>query len=249
MFDDLFSSFGLDHDIEASLNLPHSESSVDFDFDNDDSIFSDLDPLEYNDQSLCDTTDSDWIDPSNCIGDPVQDAQFWHQQSSPTSCALVSQLSIYESITGQHLSEDQVCEIAAENGWYDPDTGTSPSEVGKILNNLGISTEQHYDATLTDLADALERGDKVIVGLDANEVWHPDTTAADAPLEQPDTGHAVWVTGITQTEDGSVKILLNDSGTSSGQMSAINAKDFVNAWQDYGNFMMVAQSSTQPITA
>jgi hypothetical protein len=249
MFDDLSKSFGVEHDAEVPSDFSHLDSSVDFHLHYDDTVFSDLNHLGYANHNFCATTDHNWIDPNNCIGDPVQDAQFWHQQASPTSCALVSQLSIYESMTGQHLSEDQVCKIAAANGWYDPETGTSPSEVGKVLNDLGISTKQHYNATLTDLADALERGDKVIVGLDANEVWHPSTTAAGIPLEQPNVGHAVWVTGMTQAEDGSVKILLNDSGTPNGQMSVIDAKDFINAWQDYDNFVMVAQPSIHPITA
>lgn len=183
-------------------------------------------------------------------GEPIQDAQFWYEQTSPTSCALVAQTSIYESITGEHISEDDICKIAEANGWYDSESGTSPSSVGNVLNALGIPTEQKYDATLLDIADALERGDKVIVSLDANEIWTPlrDSITGE-PIEQSDAGHAVWVTGIDQEPDGSVKIIFNDSGNPDGKMNAVDAKDFLNAWHDFGNFVAVAHPSTPSVLA
>lgn len=184
------------------------------------------------------------------IGNPTEDAQFWHQQTSPTSCAVVAQLSVYESITGNDISEAEVCRIAEENGWYDPDAGTKADNVGKILNALGIPTEQHYNATLVEIADALERGDKVIVGLDSQEIWHPETDPTTGlPLEQevPNSGHAVWVTGIEEKPDGSVKIILNDSGIPDGQRSEVDAEDFVNAWDDFSNQVVIAHAPQQTV--
>lgn len=190
----------------------------------------------------CYVPETDW-NPSQFdgFGDPIQEAQFWHEQTSPTSCALVAQTNIYESITGEHLSEDEICRIAEANCWYSCESGTPLSSVGNILNALGVPTEQRYEATLVDVAEALERGNKVIVGLDANEIWTPlrDATT-DEPIEQSDAGHAVWVTGIDQEPDGSVKIILNDSGNPDGQMNAVDAKDFLNAWYDFGNFLAIA---------
>lgn len=175
------------------------------------------------------------------VGDPLRDAAFWHEQQGQNSCAVVAQMSVYESITGQHIDEQQMCRIAAANRIYDPETGTYPQDVGKVLNVLGIPTEQAYSATLVDVARALERGDKVIVGLDAREINMPLRDAKTGlPIEQQDAGHAVWVTGIDQTSDGSVKIILNDSGAPDGQMKAVDAVDFLNAWGDYGNYLVIA---------
>ncbi|NJO65669.1 MAG: hypothetical protein HC836_48625 [Richelia sp. RM2_1_2] len=99
------------------------------------------------------------------------------------------------------------------------------------------------NASLEDIADALEKGDKIIVGLDANEIWSPLRDAmTGSPVEQTNGGHAVWVTGIDTEPDGSVKIILNDSGTDSGQMKAVDAQDFLNAWDDYGNLLLVADT-------
>jgi hypothetical protein len=183
-------------------------------------------------------------------GNPKVDADCWHRQEGNSSCAVVAQIGVYESITGQEISEAEACRIAQENGWYDPESGTTPENVGKFLEYSGIPIEQRYDATLVDIADALERGDKVIVGLDANEIWYPARDPeTGAPMEQSNAGHAVWITGIDPEPDGSVKIILNDSGTPDGQMMVVNAEDFLNAWADYGNLLVVADAPEQPILA
>jgi hypothetical protein len=70
-----------------------------------------------------------------------------------------------------------------------------------------------------------------------------------SPIEQSNAGHAVWVTGIDQQPDGSVKIILNDSGTPDGQMKAVDAEDFLNAWEDFGNFVVVADAPEQTVSA
>lgn len=176
-------------------------------------------------------------------GDPLEDGAFWEQQQGPTSCAVVSQASVYESITGIELSEADACRIAQENGWFDPESGTSPQAMGKLLNHLGIETFSTYDADLEHIATALEQGDKVIVALDAHEIWQPLRDPATGQLvEQADAGHAVWITGMHQAEDGSVQIVLNDSGVPDGRMKTVDAQDFLNAWGDYGNFLTVADA-------
>jgi hypothetical protein len=197
----------------------------------------------------------DWVKPDNHwdvssfegIGDPVEESQHWQQQEGASSCAVVAQISIFESITGICISEDQACDIAEQNGWFDPDIGTRPSDIGKLLNQLGVATEQKYDATLLDIADALEKGDRIIVGLDANEIWHPMRDEFGNPIEQPDAGHAVWVTGIDTKPDGSIKIILNDSGTPDGRMEAVDAMDFLNAWEDCGNFLVIADATDRTV--
>lgn len=177
------------------------------------------------------------------VGNPFADADCWQLQEGANSCAVVAQMGVYESITGFELSENEVCKIAEENGLFDPNIGTYPEDMGKILNHFGIHTETQYNADLNDIAEALERGDKVIVGLDANEIWKPLRDESGNPLDQTNAGHAVWVTGIDQADDGSIKLILNDSGTRDGQAKVVDAVDFVNAWDDFGNQIVVAQNS------
>ena len=175
-------------------------------------------------------------------GDPITEANYWRQQEGSASCAIVAQISIYESLTGQRITESSASEVAYQQGWFDPVTGTPEPYIGYILEDLGIETFQMNDATLETLEYALSIGDKPIVGLDANEIWYPQYDLYNNPVEQEDAGHAVWVTGIDYQTDGSVDIILNDSGHPNGSTSVVDYHDFMNAWQDYDYFATIADN-------
>ena len=174
-------------------------------------------------------------------GTPIDDSYYWRHQQGDNSCAVVAQICVYESLTGEYISEDAASYYAQQQGWFDPLTGTSPENTGNILNALGINTYQ-VDASLSGLEYALAWGDKPIVGLDASEIWNPQYDLYGNPVEQDFQGHAVWVTGIDYESDGSVGIILNDSGTSSGMASVVGYSDFMNAWQDTNYFVAVADN-------
>lgn len=181
-------------------------------------------------------------------GNPIAEAEHWQQQQGGNSCAVVAQASVLESITGVDITEAEACQISEANGWFDPETGTTPENIGKFLEHYGIPCEKSYHANLENIADALQKGDKVIVGLDAHEIWHPVRDPMTGfPVEQTNGGHAVWVTGIDTEPDGSVKIILNDSGTPDGQMKVVDALDFLNAWEDYGNLLLVADTPEEVV--
>ncbi len=175
-------------------------------------------------------------------GNPLSDIGYWRQQQGNFSCAVVAQISIYQSLTGQYIPEDVACNYAQQQGWFDPATGTLIPNIGHILNAWGIGTYQQYNASLSSLEHALAMGDKPIVALDANEIWYPQSDIYGNPLEQVDVGHAVWVTGIDYELDGSIGIVINDSGTSYGMPSVVEYHNFMNSWQDSTYFVTVADN-------
>jgi hypothetical protein len=175
-------------------------------------------------------------------GDPYTDANYWRQQEGAMSCAVVAQIAVYQSLTGEYISEYDASNYAYQQGWFDPNTGTQPEYVGHILEALNIDTYQTYDASLATLEYVLATGNKAIVGLDANEIWNPQYDSYGYSLEQENLGHAVWVTGINYGSDGSVDVILNDSGIANGSGSVVNYYDFANAWQDYNNFLTIADN-------
>jgi hypothetical protein len=175
-------------------------------------------------------------------GDPLTDADYWREQDGAASCAVVAQISIYESLTGEYIPEADASDYAAEQGWFDPATGTFSEDTGNILEDLGIDTYRSYDNSFADLADALEAGDKPIVALDANEIWNPEYDRSGNSLEQENAGHAVWVTGINYESDGSIDVILNDSGIPNGSASVVDYEDFMNAWSDYDSFAAIAEN-------
>jgi hypothetical protein len=182
-------------------------------------------------------------DGGKIFGDPVSDFSDWHHQAGDNSCAVVAQMGVYESVTHQHMTEQQLCDFAQAHGWYNPQSGTPPQCIGNVLNALGVPTEQHYNGSLSEIAGALARGDKVIVGVNANDIWHAEHAPDGTPLQHAPAGHAVWVTGINVAPDGSATVYLNDSGTAHGGMMSVDARDFVNAWKDYGNLTVISHAA------
>jgi hypothetical protein len=176
------------------------------------------------------------------VGDPLGDAQNWHYQQGQSSCAVVAQGSVLSDLTGQPFNEDTLVQQAVQAGIFDPASGTMPDDVGKLLELNGVQTDIVPNATVDTLIDSLQAGDKVMVGLDANEIWEPQYDATTGqPIEQePYAGHRVWVTGIDTQPDGSVYVILNDSGTPDGRMEPVELNAFLNAWSDSGNHTVVA---------
>ncbi|MBW4535634.1 MAG: C39 family peptidase [Pleurocapsa minor HA4230-MV1] len=175
-------------------------------------------------------------------GDPLIDADYWREQRGDYSCAVVAQISVYESLTGQRISETDAADYAYQKGWFDPDSGTSPKDMDNLLADWGIETYTPPDASFANLENALARGDKPIVALDGNEIWSPQSDRQGNSLEQSDAGHAVWVTGIDYESNDSVNIILNDSGIPNGSSSVVEYDDFINAWSDYDSFVAIADN-------
>lgn len=175
-------------------------------------------------------------------GDPLADADYWREQNTDYTCAVVAQISVYESLTGEYISEADAADYAYEEGWLDPDSGTFLEDAGNILEDLGIETYSSYDNNFADLEDALARGDKPIVALDSSEIWEPQYDRQGNSVEQEDAGHAVWVTGIDYESNGSVNIIINDSGDPYGRESIIDSSDFMNAWSDTDCFVTIAEN-------
>lgn len=174
-------------------------------------------------------------------GDPVGEAQHWHYQHGDNSCAVVAQMSVYESMTGKVIPEETWARFAEQHHLYDPDSGTHYSHLGRLLETQGVHVDNHTGGTLSEIAAHLEHGNKVMVGLNANEIWYPKVDPTTGlPAAQPTLGHIVWVTGIVESPDGSVKMVINDSGISDGTASVVDYKDFLNAWHDANNRTIIA---------
>ncbi|WP_319423502.1 hypothetical protein [Pleurocapsa sp. FMAR1] len=120
---------------------------------------------------------------------------------------------------------------------------TYSSTTLQSLKSLAIETYRSYNTSFATLQDALSMGDKPIVGLDGNKIWQPQYDQYGNSLEQKDADHAVWVTGINYEFDGSVDIILNDSGTPNGCSSVVEYNDFMNTWSDHDSFVASADNS------
>lgn len=154
------------------------------------------------------------------------------QQIYPDTCAIKSQQLIMQDY-GLHFTEDQLRNEAFMYGWYNG--GTSPEDVGKLLELHGISVSQYENANIFNLVNELAQGHKVIVGVDSGEIW--EDNIFDKIFEDNAADHALIVSGVDTSDPNNVKVILTDPGTGN-LLKEYSMEDFVDAWEDSNCFMM-----------
>jgi hypothetical protein len=163
------------------------------------------------------------------------------QQQSDT-CAIKSQQIILHTF-GIDVPESQLTMESIQRGYYTPGTGSDASLVGELLEDHGVGVHSRDNATVYDLAHELAQGHKVIVGVDADELWRP-SFFNDLFGEQ--ANHALIVTGIDTTDPNDIRVILTDPGTGDVARSYPMAQ-FLDAWSD-SSCMMVATDEAPALT-
>lgn len=162
------------------------------------------------------------------------------ERSEHTALSLSEQPAntefVAEQLLDREFSEQELVKYATEQGWYDPETGTTLSDVGKLLEALGLEVERESGLTLQDLFNELESGHKLICGVNNMILENPDF----ADLPGLNANHAVQVIGIDYSNPEDVRVILNDSGVPDGMGRNVSAEAFVKAWNTSGNFAVSA---------
>jgi hypothetical protein len=204
-----------------------------------------LDLCGYEDVQLARGGDYVWPpEAAGVHGTPFEDEALWHLQGDNAhgesgTCAVVAQEMIIYKFTGEDPGENTCLEVALDNGWFNEGGGTTWEDVGKIVDYYGIDIHKSTDNTLDDLADELDQGHGVIVGVEAEVLW----------FDSPPMGfanHAICVTGYERTEDGKIAgVWVNDSGSPDGQGHFYDAATFQDAFE-YSGGAMVATDDRAP---
>lgn len=176
------------------------------------------------------------------VGDAVNPIQ---QQYSDT-CAIKSQQLILNEF-GFDVNEDQLVQIAYENGWYTGGgSGTTFEDTGKLLEYAGIDVTRQVDANVFNLVSELSQGHKVIVGVDSGELWGGKFMAWLEDFIVGDTpDHAIVVTGIDTSDPDNVMVVVDDPGTGDYHKS-YPLDQFMDAWSDAQCYMV---STNAPVPA
>lgn len=169
-------------------------------------------------------------------GIPETDVENWHRQTEQNSCAVCCQEFVAEQLLDREFSEQGMIQYATEHGWYHPESGTSVSDVGKLLEALGLEVEREYGLTLADLFGELERGHKIICGVNNMILENPGF----ADLPGYNANHAVEVIGIDYSNPECVQVVLNDSGVANGCGRSVSADTFIKAWNTSGRYAVSA---------
>ena len=168
--------------------------------------------------------------PEGISGDPKSSMEQWEYQGNTNRCALYSQKFIVEEFIGEDIDINDFVTVANTNGWFSDDFGTTFLNTNKMLNYYGIENEMSFHNDIEDIDQCLKEGGRIIVAIDANEIWYGE----GGDLFTPDSGanHAVEVIGIDYTDPEHPIVILNDSGNPNGKGVMIPLDDFVDAWED-----------------
>jgi Peptidase_C39 like family len=177
------------------------------------------------------------------IGDPGSQVGDWIYQDSD-NCAVAAEASIINHFTGDDLTLADASYISTAHGWYQPGSGTDPSEIGRLMDLSGVPNHTVMGASMEQLASELQAGHGVIVGVNSAELWDEgilnrikqfffDAFGLDTATFNP-ADHAVVVTGIDISNPDSPMIIINDSGMPNGAAVRYPLDQFADAWQNSG---------------
>lgn len=181
--------------------------------------------------------DPSQADPEDICGDPAASMEEWEFQGDTGRCALYSQKFVIEELTGQELDIEQMADFAEANGWFSEESGTPMLHMNKMLDHFGIDNEMSFHNDINDIRQCLENGGKVIVSVDADEIWYGETDELFAPVDG--ANHALQVIGIDDSDPNNPMVILNDSGNPDGCGEMVPLDVFLDAWDD-GDCQMIA---------
>lgn len=159
-------------------------------------------------------------------------------QLQSDTCAIKSQQIVLHSF-GIDIPETLLTMEATTKGYYIPGQGSNPYALGNLLEDHGVSTHSKTNATIYDLMFELAQGHKIIVGVDADELWRP-SFYNDLFGEQ--ANHALVVTGIDTSNPLDMRVIITDPGTGDVARS-YPVEQFLDAWHDSACFMVATNEA------
>lgn len=177
---------------------------------------------------MLDNFDPSQSDPELVSGDPAESMDEWEFQGDTNRCALYSQKFVIEELTGKDIPIEDIVNLASENGWFSEDSGTASLNMTKVLEAYGIDNEMSFHNDLDDIKNCLENGGKVIVSIDADQVWYGEDSNLFSPADA--ANHAVEVIGIDYSNPDEPMVILNDSGSPRGCGEMVALDVFEDAW-------------------
>lgn len=176
-------------------------------------------------------------------GQPAQNIEFDPNvyQYYDDTCAIQSQHIVLQQF-GIDVTQEELIQIAKDNGWYAEGYGTPREMVGKLLEYYGIDIHGSEGNNIFNLSNELAQGHQVIVAVDAYELVFPEETQDWDTMYGEQPNHALVVVGIDTTDPDNVQVIVTDPGNGNRQM-AYPADQFIDAWKDSDCFMVTTDDT------
>lgn len=135
---------------------------------------------------------------------------------------------------GVDFDEQQLLQNAVQKGWL-KEKGTALHNIGRHLESAGLVVDRQYKASISDIEEALGRGDDVIVAVDCGELLNNGLEELREDLffgQIPN--HAVVVLACDKSKQ---TITLYDPNTSHAE-DIYSLEQFMDAWNDSRNYLL-----------
>lgn len=146
------------------------------------------------------------------------------QQSYPASCAIKCQQIILRDY-GIDVSEEDLCRIAKENGWYDEKSGVYMHDNGKLLGCFGVDYRHSQHNNLQTIQNELALGHRIMVSIN-----HAKLAGKQDIYNQ--ASHSVVVNAINEAV-----VYVSNPG-SGNPNERITVDVFTTAWEDSCCYML-----------
>ncbi|MCX5044854.1 C39 family peptidase [Aldersonia sp. NBC_00410] len=170
-------------------------------------------------------------------GTPDAYSDNWFYQEKQGYCGPSSAAQILSEYTGLDIKDpDYLANRVTELGLWsdgDPGHGMTLRGVETLLDDQCVPCHIERHGTLDDLTDKLDAGYGVIAMVDSGEIWH----RGDELGEDDTADHVLVVTAIDEARG---VVVLSDSGNPNGDQLTVPIEQFLDAWADSDNAMIVA---------
>lgn len=171
------------------------------------------------------------------IYDPI-----YIKQPDDHSCGLRSQQIVLRDF-GIDIPFEDLERYALDAGVYS-ENGTYTYDIGKVLEMAGVGMHQVEGSTIYDLTNELAQGHRVLVSVDAHELWYNDSVKGKLTNWFNDVfgsqggNHALIVAGVEVNPHNpdDVKVVLTDTGAGHLRIE-YPLNQFMDAWKDSNCFM------------
>ena len=144
---------------------------------------------------------------------------------------------VLSEAVGHRVPESEVLQRMTTLGMQLPTStqGVPFDDAERLLDSFGISSHQEHHVTLARLEGYLDQGRSVILGVDADPIWHYQDGTSQGPAP-----HAVMITSI---DESTGTVTLSDTGNPhGGNEERVPLKVFMYAWGEQGNQLVVTDS-------